>query len=119
MGKTRTFKGGATRDTDEGKLDIEAFISPIVTQRYCEYMHSNRKQSDGSLRDGDNWQKGIPIPAYMKSLTRHIEDVKLANRGYDISSDLETSICASIFNLQGYLFELLKARNYMKTNDTS
>ena len=71
----RTFYTGATRDTDEGKFDYEAFNAPIVERTYASYMHENRKQVDGVLRDGDNWQKGMPRGQYMKSLIRHVFDL--------------------------------------------
>ena len=114
MGKIRTFKGGATRDTDEGKHDFEGFFSPIVFNRYAEYMTKHRKQSDGSLRDSDNWQKGIPKDQYMKSSWRHFHDWWSQHRGLEGKDELEESICALLFNAQGYLFELLKERGYMK-----
>jgi hypothetical protein len=53
-GKIRSFKTGATRDTDEGKHDFEGYLSPTVINRFGEYMTKNRIQSDGSLRDSDN-----------------------------------------------------------------
>ena len=56
----RNFDTGATRDVDTNKLDFEGFLSPVVLERYAEYMHKNRVQADGNLRDSDNWQKGIP-----------------------------------------------------------
>ena len=114
LGKIRQFGTGATRDTDEGKHDFDGFNSPIVENRFAEYMTENRVQSDGSLRDGDNWQKGIPIDAYMKSLMRHVHDVRLTHHGYMSKDDLENSLCAVRFNVNGYLFELLKERKYMQ-----
>ncbi len=59
-GPKRTFETGATRDTGDDKLKFDGFLSASVIKRYAEYMHKNRIQSDGSLRDPDNWQKGIP-----------------------------------------------------------
>ncbi len=114
MGKVRSFKTGATRDSDEGKHDLEGFLSPIVINRFAEYMTKHRKQSDGSLRDGDNWQKGMPKDQYMKSLLRHIHDMWLEHRGLEGRDDLEESICAVLFNTQGYLHELLKERKYLE-----
>ncbi len=104
----RTFTTGATRDTDSGKLDYEAFFSPLVLKRYAEYMHKNRLLMDGTLRDGDNWQKGIPQDVYMKSLWRHFMDVWSYWRGVPIRSTLEESVCACLFNLMGFLHEYLK-----------
>ena len=73
--KVRKFESGATRDTDEGKLDFEGFLSPLVLERFARYMHKNRVQSDGSLRDSDNWQNLFGEDHYavcMKSLWRHL-----------------------------------------------
>lgn len=106
----RTFDTGATRDTDEGKHDIEAFFSPLVTKRRAEYMHIHRKQSDGTLRSGDNWQKGIPYQQSLKSLCRHIEDIKLLSRGYEAREDIETAICAAMFNLESMLLTRLEGK---------
>jgi hypothetical protein len=113
IGKIRKFDTGATRDTDEGKHDFEGFYSPLVVNRFGEYMTRHRKQSDGSLRDSDNWQKGIPKDAYVKSGFRHFHDWWLQHRGLQGKDDIEESICALIFNAQGYLFELLKERKYL------
>lgn len=103
----RQFETGATRDTDQDKLDFEAFLSPAVLQRYAEYMHEKRRMPDGSLRDGDNWQKGIPLDAYMKSMWRHFFNVWAAHRGLAGWVD-EEDLCGLLFNVMGYLHELLK-----------
>ncbi len=47
----RLFETGATRDTNEGKIEYARFLSPAAIKRYCQYMHEHRKQSDGALRD--------------------------------------------------------------------
>ena len=107
-GVIRKFASGATRDTSVGKYDYEGFYSPIVVERFAEYMHKHRKQSDGSLRDSDNWQKGIPLNAYMKSLWRHFMDLWLEHRGYASKDGIEEALCALLFNIQGYLYEYLK-----------
>lgn len=109
-GASRTFATGATRDTDAGKLDYEGFLSPLVLKRYAEYMHSHRKQSDGKLRDADNWQKGIPRSAYMQSGWRHFMDWWMEHDGYATEAGMEAALCAVIFNASGYLHEVLKAR---------
>ncbi len=106
----REFETGATRDEEEGKYDYEAFLSPLVIQRFGEYMHDHRKQADGRLRDGDNWQKGIPLDAYMKSGWRHFMDWWLGHRRGDGVFSLEDTLCALLFNVQGYLHELLKRK---------
>ena len=106
----RQFDTGAVRDTDEGKLDYEGFLSPIVQQEYARYMHRHRVQADGRLRSSDNWQKGIPLDAYMKSMYRHFMDVALLHRGHtpDSGVDRIEALCAVRFNVDGYLHELLK-----------
>lgn len=109
----RTFETGATRDSDDNKLDYEGFLSPIVLHRYAQYMHSHRKQADGQYRASDNWQKGIPVEEYMKSKWRHFMNtwlhIKLRT---DLSTceDIEESLCAEIFNTMGMLYEILKGK---------
>jgi hypothetical protein len=69
-------------------------------------MNKNRVQSNGSVRDSDNWQKGIPTVAYMKSLWRHFMEVWTLHRAWT-NGDLEEALCAVMFNAMGYLHELL------------
>jgi uncharacterized protein YfbU (UPF0304 family) len=105
--KIRTFETGATRDSDDNKLDFEGFLSPAVIQRYAEYMHRHRIQPNGELRDSDNWQKGIPIPQYMKSLYRHFMTIWTDHRKGTLAKS-EEEICAVIFNAMGILHEVIK-----------
>ena len=106
----RKFNTGATRDNDEGKYDYEGFYNPLVVKRFGQYMDKHRKQADGQLRDSDNWQKGIPKDAYIKSAWRHFMDWWLEHRGYKSRDGLEDALCALLFNIQGYLFEILKTK---------
>lgn len=120
----RQFESGATRDSDSNKLDFEGFLSPFVLRRYAEYLHKHRIQSDGNFRDSDNWQKGIPISVYMKSMSRHYMEVwEGYRRRLDLNSkgvfsikddphveDRLDSLCALMFNVQGYIYEILKAQ---------
>lgn len=115
----RAFGTGATRDLDANKLDFEGFLSPPVLERYAEHMHKARRMPDGSMRDSDNWQLGIPVQVYMKSLFRHFFSVWKLHRGHPvtevvrgetITKDLETELCAVLFNASGMLHELLKAK---------
>lgn len=105
MGLTRTFPSGATRDTDEDKLDYSGFLSPIAISTYAQYMHEHRVQSDGELRSSDNWQKGLPEEEVIKSLWRHNHDVWSLylgyvvydrNDGHEITK--EEALCAALFN---------------------
>ena len=104
----RHFEGGATRDSEEDKIDFEGFLSPHVLERYGAYMHKHRKQADGNLRASDNWQAGIPKDVYMKSLWRHFFDVWKEHRGQHTLAGLEEALCAVLFNSMGYLHEVLK-----------
>ena len=122
----RIFDSGATRDSDDGKLDYEGFLSVHVLCRYAKYMHDHRTQSDGKLRASDNWQKGIPLTAYMKSMWRHFIDVWSVHREFvcreSIDSNalldfLEESLCALMFNVMGFLHEILKKRRGGKNDD--
>lgn len=106
----RTFETGATRDTDRGKLDYEGFLSPAVLERYARYMHKNRVQADGNIRDSDNWQRGIPVAQYMKSMWRHFMDVWTMHRG-NRGMALEEALCAVLFNVMGMLHETIKENN--------
>ena len=107
----RNFDSGATRNSDEGKYDYEGFISPLVLERYAQYMNKHRKQADGKLRDSDNWQKGFGdkhLDVCMKSAWRHFMDMWKQHRGYKGHDTLEDSICALRFNLDAYLHKILK-----------
>ena len=119
----RTFKTGATRNSSEEKLDYEGFLSPEVLHRFAQYMHFNRKQKDGTIRSSDNWQKGIDINEYMKSLKRHEMDLWRMHRNDELiimNEDTgkpftkEELLCAIMFNVMGYLFEELKKKSLDK-----
>lgn len=112
----RMFDTGATRNLDSKKFDYEAFLSPVVLHRYAQYMHEHRKQKDGTLRDGDNWQRGIPQSVYLKSLIRHTMDFWRSLRGGKVV-DPDTGLvmlneelaCAIMFNIMGWLHEALNS----------
>jgi len=106
--KMREFDTGATRDTDEGKYDYEGFLSPLVVERFGQYMTKHRKQADGNVRDSDNWQKGIPLDAYMKSGWRHFIDWWKEHRHHKTKEGVEEALCALMFNVMGYLHEYLQ-----------
>ena len=109
--KTRTFESGATRNSEEGKLDYEGFLSPLVLRRYAEYLNSHRQLEDGTTRDSDNWQQGMPLSVYMKSLWRHLMAAWTEHRGARSGHNaIQVALCAVIFNASGYLHELLVDR---------
>jgi len=103
----RYFPSGAYRDVDDTKIDYEGFLNPLVLQRFGEYMNHHRVQSDGKLRDSDNWQSGIPKEVYMKSMLRHVHDAWMENRGYESREGMEDALCGIMFNSMGMLLEIL------------
>ena len=113
MSPIRSFDTGATRSSDASRYDPEGFLSPIVIERFCEYMNKHRVQPDGSIRASDNWQKGIPRAMTMKGMWRHMLHLWTRHRGYTVQDKMATTcteddLCAIMFNAQGLLFEILK-----------
>ena len=106
----RTFETGATRDSNEDKLDYKGFLSMIAIKQFAEYMHLHRKQADGSMRASDNWRKGIPVSAYEESMTRHVFEWLQALEAGDRDKAFEIAP-AIWFNLQGFMHEEGKLRN--------
>jgi len=104
----RKFDTGATRDLDLDKYDYEGFLSPIVLEAFGKYMHKHRKQSNGKMRASDNWQKGIPLDAYMKSGFRHFMDWWMEHRNIKSREGLEDALMGVLFNVMGYTHEVLK-----------
>lgn len=115
----REFEGGATRDDDTGKYDFDGFESPLVRHAFAEYMHAHRTQSDGKLRESDNWKKGMGLDVYMKSLCRHFFEANALHHGYVLSTrantppndDIVQALLAVKFNVNGYLHEYLTLTN--------
>lgn len=111
----RRFVTGATRSPEAGRDDPEGFLSPLAIDRFNEYMTQHRVQADGTIRDSDNWQKGLPLATYMKGLLRHVLHLWTRHRGFPVrdpkaGKDIEEDLCAAWFNIQGYLHEVLKAK---------
>lgn len=109
----RTFETGATRDSEDGKLDYEGFLSPCALEAFAKYMHRHRIQSDGRLRDSDNWQKGIPRNVLMKSAWRHFFAWWKLHRGGCVLDERDghlvteaEAICGLLFNAFAYLHSL-------------
>lgn len=107
----RSFKTGANRNSDDGKLDFEGFFSPAVLEMRAEYMHKHRHLEDGTLRNSDNWQKGIPMNEYMKSAFRHFFDWWKEHRGLNSRDGIKDAILGLMFNCEGYLLEYFKKEN--------
>lgn len=109
-GDLRTFASGATRGSAVGKIDFEGALSPIVLERYAEFMDGHCTASDGSERSSDNWQKGIPLRVYMKSGFRHFFAWWRAHRRGASPEYIEETLCSLLFNVMGYLHVLLSRR---------
>jgi len=107
----RTFDTGATRSPLGDKLQYEGYLNPLVLKAYARYMKRHQTASDGSQREPDNWQKGIPKGALIDSAWRHFSDWHLHHRGYTAEAEetLEEALCAILFNVMGYLKQVLEA----------
>jgi hypothetical protein len=109
-GTLRTFPGGATRDTADGKPVPWRYGSALADKRYGEYMLGKQVQTDGKTRAGDNWKNGFGLEVLADSLSRHVTDLRLHLEGFAdeaTEQDIETVLCAIRFNTDGYLHELL------------
>ena len=112
-GTVREFGTGATRSSASGRIDPEGFLSPLAVERYCQYLLKHQVQADGTVRDSDNWQKGMPLTTYIKGMWRHFLHFWTRHRGWEpmddrAGVDIQEDLCAIIFNAQGYLHELLR-----------
>lgn len=111
---TKVFPTGATRGANDNKLSYKGFLSPIVLKRYAEYMHRARLRDipEGqTIRQPDNWKKGIDKEHYADSLVRHtVEFWEALERKWPEqgSEALRDTLCAIMFNAMGYLYEDLK-----------
>ena len=102
----RTFVTGANRNPVDGKIQYSLYLSARVMKRYGEYMLQHSVLADGSIRTGDNWQKGIPLPVYMDSMFRHFMSVWFDHQvGLEVQ---EEDLCGLLFNVMGYLHERLR-----------
>jgi hypothetical protein len=111
----QTFETGATRSSSEDRYDPEGYMSPLVEERFSNYMLKHQYQADGTKRDSDNWQKGMPRETYMKGMKRHVLHLWLRHRGWttddpNAGATIEEDLCAIIFNAQGYLHDILAQR---------
>jgi hypothetical protein len=112
-GEQVSFPTGATRSTSEDKVDFEGHINPEVQAIFGQYMHDHRVQRDGRLRASDNWQRGVPIYRYVKSLIRHTFEFWRMWRGNIVINvdnghpfTLREVLCAIRFNVDGLIYEL-------------
>ena len=122
MKKIRQFESGATRDSEDSKNDYEGFLHPLVIQAFGDYMTRHRKQSDGKLRDSDNWQKMFGEKhkdVCIKSMWRHFLDLWLFHRGYKGRDNIEDALAGIIFNAQAYWLKILNEKEELKKRNIS
>ena len=120
----RKFKTGATRNEDFIKIDPEGFFNPLLIESFSEYMNKHRLQSDGKIRESDNWQRLFGDDHYkvcMKSTWRHFLHFWKIHRGYKVIEDgkevtLEDACNGIIFNVWAYLFKYLLWEKKQKTS---
>lgn len=101
----RHFESGGVRDTDQGKIDIEGCLPPLVLQKYAEYMLRHTVQSDGNKRGSDNWQAHFGEDHYAicaKSFLRHALDFWLEQRKLPSREGMESAIHGCLFNLLAF-----------------
>ncbi len=100
----RKFDTGATRNIDTNKNDYKGFVSWRAMRKFGDYMTKNRVQADGSIRDSDNWKKGIPLESYESSLARHVQEFFEALENKD-RERMDLVAPAIMFNIQGWMHE--------------
>jgi hypothetical protein len=116
----RTFASGATRSLDLDKPDFEGYLSPLAVEGYGRYMLKHQQTAIGG-RTSDNWQKGIPMHEFIKSMFRHFLAIWKLYRAINSGRECWGSLsCAAMrenvyglfFNVQGFAheFELLEER---------
>ena len=113
----REFETGATRNNDQERVDWVKMLSLPAMFEYARYMSRHRLQTDGKLREFDNWKGadkkgGFPLDEVVESLMRHTLDLAALQNG-DVPMrpcDTREACCAIIFNAMAYLHTILSAR---------
>lgn len=104
----REFEGGGTRDTEDGKIDPEGCLNPLVIKAFGEYMRRHQETANG-LRGSDNWQHLFGedhLDICLKSAWRHFLDLWLEHRGYKSRDGIEEAIYGLMFNLNAYAYKI-------------
>lgn len=113
----RQFKTGANRNSSNGKLDFARFLDPKVIESYAKYLLKHSHLEDGTLRDPDNWKKGMPTQTYMDGLWRHMMDVWMIHEyGESIRPEngenvgVDEALNGVIFNAMGFMFNVINKK---------
>lgn len=108
--RERKFSSGADRSADTGKLHFERALSPVVLQRFAEFMRDHNVPKG---RREDQWQLGFPDESWIDSAWRHFHAWWCLSRGIPAVDeagrpvDLEEALCGLYFNVQGALHQIL------------
>ena len=111
--RDRVFETGADCSSDAGKPHPSRAWSPLVIAKFAEYMRRHNCDAQPKPRREDQWQLGFPQDSFIESAWRHLEAVWAIHQGYEWRDDrgnlvdLEEALCGVIFNVQGYLHQLL------------
>lgn len=109
----RAFDTGATRDTDDEKLQFTRAFDVLVVTRFLEYMRDHNKMADGTRRREDNWKKGFPAESMLESDARHFLDKWLEHEKYQSRDGIEEALCGQMFNVMADLRRVLVERDYL------
>lgn len=77
----RTMPTGATRDTNNNKLEYSSYSHPLNDFSFAKYMQS-KQTIWWKYRRWDNWQLGLGREVLLDSLIRHIKTLELLFKGY-------------------------------------
>jgi hypothetical protein len=84
----RVFESGGIRDSGNHKHDPYGFRNPLLEHSFYKYMYQHRKLKDGSMREPNNWWKGWDREISLKSMARHVEDLKCLHAGYFVYKEV-------------------------------
>src|SRR5690242_16168813 len=110
--RDRVFETGADRSSDAGKPHPNRAWSILVLRRFAKYMYDHNVLAQTSRRE-DQWQLGFPQDSFVESGYRHFDAWQGLHRGIPTTDekgnkvDLEEALCGLLFNVQGYLHQLL------------
>lgn len=98
-GKRQTYKSGAVRDTNEGKIRYD--LLPIeCLKRLAEHYTKGAKKYDDN-----NWKKGIPTKRFIESTWRHWGQYLLGRVFPEDEAYIEEDhLSAIVFNVFGIMF---------------
>lgn len=84
ISEIRQFESGATRSSNNGKIEYYGFRHPLTELSYGEYMIKHQTQENGEKRESNNWWKGWNKKISLQSLIRHTEDLQAIHAGYNV-----------------------------------